>query len=75
MKLVTIHTAFTSADADLVYSRLAAADFHPVIVDGIAATVSEGYILSAGGIRVQVPDDEATEATEFLTGSAEMPPE
>lgn len=75
MQLVTVHTAFTSADADLVYSRLAAADFHPVLVDGIAGTVIDGYILAAGGIRVQVPDDEAADATEFLAGSTGTPPE
>jgi len=66
MKLVTIFTGFNPAEAQLVRSRLEAADFHPFIPDENAALGTEGYALSIGGIRVQVPDTEFSDAREFL---------
>ncbi len=68
--LVTISTAFSPADAQLVRSRLEAAGFHPVVTNELSALSMDGYSLAAGGILVQVPEDEAAEAKEFLTGSA-----
>ena len=53
-------------DADLVRSRLEAAEFHPVITHALSALSMDGYALAAGGILVQVPDAEAAEAKEFL---------
>jgi len=66
MNLVTIFTAFNPAAAHLVRSRLEAAEFHPFVTGEAAALSMEGYSLSVGGIRVQVPEDEATDAKEFL---------
>lgn len=66
MQLITISTAFNSADANLTASRLDAAGFHPSIKGELAALTMDGYALAAGGIQVQVPDVEATEAREFL---------
>jgi len=66
MQLVTVFTAFNPADADLVRSRLDAAEFHPVITHGLSALSIDGYALAAGGILVQVPEDEAEDAREFL---------
>jgi hypothetical protein len=71
MELVTVFSAFSPSDADLVRSRLDAAGFHPVITHGLAATSIEGYSLAAGGILVQVPEDEAKDAKEFLAPPAE----
>ena len=50
----------------LVASRLDAAGFHPFVADEAAALGMEGYALAVGGIRVQVPESEAAEATAFL---------
>lgn len=66
MALVTIHTAFNPADAHLVRSRLEAANFHPVILHELSALSIEGYTVGAGGILVQVPEEEAQEVREFL---------
>jgi hypothetical protein len=71
MKLVTIFTAFNPADAQLVRSRLEAAEFHPFVTGEGAALSMEGYALSVGGICVQVPEDEADDAKEFLDAPAE----
>jgi hypothetical protein len=70
MELVTVFTAFNSAEAHLTRSRLDAAGFHPVIKNELSALTMEGYALAAGGILVQVPDAEADEAKEFLNTSA-----
>jgi hypothetical protein len=69
MALITVHTAFNPADAHLVRSRLEAAEFHPVIMNELSALSIDGYAMAAGGILVQVPEEEAAEAREFLTSS------
>jgi hypothetical protein len=66
MNLVTVMTAFNPADAQLVRSRLEAAGFHPFVANENAALSMDGYGLTVGGILVQVPEDEAVEAREFL---------
>jgi hypothetical protein len=71
MDLVTIFTGFSPAEAQLVRSRLDAAGFHPFVADELSALSIEGYSLAAGGIRVQVPEDEATDAREFLNAPTE----
>ncbi len=67
--LVTIHTSFNPADAHLVRARLEAAQFHPVIAHELSALSMDGYALAAGGILVQVPEEEAEEAKTFLEES------
>jgi hypothetical protein len=66
MDFVTIFKAFSPAEAQLVRSRLEAASFHPFVADELSALSIDGYSLATGGIRVQVPEAEATEAREFL---------
>jgi hypothetical protein len=66
MQFVTIYTAFNPVDVQLVRSRLETAGFHPFVKNELAALGLEGYSLAAGGIHVQVPDPEATDAREFL---------
>ena len=69
MDLVTVFTAFNSAEAHLTRSRLDAAGFHPVVKNELSALSMDGYSLAAGGILVQVPDAEAEEVREFLKAS------
>jgi len=71
MNPTTIYKALNPADAQLVYSRLEAAGFHPFVADEVAALGMEGYALAVGGIRVQVPESEAADAMEFLAAPAE----
>jgi Putative prokaryotic signal transducing protein len=66
MDLVTVFTAFNPADAQLARSRLEAAGFHPFVANENAALSMDGYALTVGGILVQVPDEEAADAREFL---------
>lgn len=69
MKLVTVHRSFSPADAQLVRSRLEAAQFHAVVTGELAALSMDGYSLATGGIRVQVPEDEAEDARELLAAA------
>lgn len=69
MEMITVFTAFNPAEAQLVRSRLDAAEFHAVVKNEISALSMEGYALAAGGIQVQVPEAEAAEAKEFLNSS------
>jgi len=78
MEMITVFTAFNPAEAQLVRSRLDAAQFHAVVKNEISALSMEGYALAAGGIFVQVPQDEAADAREFLDAPADdasTPPE
>ena len=63
MKLVTIHTAVSLGQAEVVASRLETAGFHPTIQNELSALPS----MIEGGVRVQVPDDEAEDAKALLT--------
>ena len=62
MNLVTVFTTFSVAEAELVRSRLDAADFHAVVLHEFSALNS----MSGGGVRVQVPEDEAESAKELI---------
>jgi hypothetical protein len=73
MHLVTVLSAFNPADAQLVRSRLEAAGFHAVVAHELSALSMDGYALAAGGILVQVPEEEAADAKEFL--AADTPPD
>lgn len=73
MKLVTVHTALNPAEAQLANSRLQAAGFHSVVMGELAALSMEGYALTAGGIRVQVPEAEAEDARLLLNAPADAP--
>ena len=65
MNLVTVLRTFNATDADLARSRLEAAGFHAVVM-GEAASVTTNFYVADGGVRVQVLEDEAEEAREFL---------
>ncbi|HEX4120524.1 MAG TPA: DUF2007 domain-containing protein [Verrucomicrobiae bacterium] len=66
MDFVTVYTALNPADADLVRSRLEANDFFVNIKNEIAARNIDGYALAAGGLLVQVPEDQAESARELI---------
>jgi len=65
MELVTIATNFYLVEAELLRSRLEAAHFHPFIANEMASGWLGG-ISTATQLRIQVPEDEAAAAKEFL---------
>ena len=66
MSLVAVYTAFNSADAHLVRSRLEAAGIPSVINNELAALSMGGYTQGAGGITVEVPEDRAPDARAII---------
>ena len=72
MEPVTVFQTFSPAEAQLVRSRLEAAEFHPTVQHELAALSMDGYSMAAGGVLVQVPADEAEDAKALL--AAPEPP-
>ena len=66
MQLKTVFRAFNSAEAQLVRSQLEAAELDVFVADESSSLAIECYVLGAGGIRVQVPQDREADAREFL---------
>lgn len=72
MNLVTIFTSFSPAEAQVQRSRLEAAGLDAIVKNELSAMVIEGYSMAAGGIQVQVPEDQV-EAARALLGNAGTP--
>ena len=66
MELRTIYTAFSSAEANLMRGRLEVAGFDAFVHGEFAGMNLEGYTSAAGGIRLQVPEDQAEEARALI---------
>lgn len=69
MELVTVFRTFSSAEAQLVRSRLEAAEIFSVVTHEGAGLSIEGYSLATGGILVQVPSDREEDARALLTAT------
>jgi hypothetical protein len=66
MEFVTVFSAFNPAAAELVRSRLEANDFLVNVKNELAALGMDGYAMAAGGILVQVPEDQAADARALI---------
>ena len=75
MQLVTVFRSFSPAEAQLVRSRLDAADIPAEVVNELAALSMDGYSMATGGIRVQVPDEYAAEARALIESANDSPDE
>lgn len=71
MDLVTVFSTFSVAEAQLVCSRLEAAGFTAKVTHELAALSMEGYSMATGGVRVEVPAEEAVDARELISSSGE----
>jgi hypothetical protein len=68
-----VFTTFSPAEAHLIRSRLEAAGCHAFVQHELSSSL-EGYALALGGIRVEVPESEASIARELIgtgTGGTE----
>lgn len=72
MELATVSLSFNPAEAQMVRSRLEAAGFYAVVAQELSALSMGGYGLGAGGILVQVPEDQLEEAREFLSAPGDL---
>ena len=69
MEMVTIARHLNAAAADLDAARLEAAGF-AVLRHSEMSAMAEGYPACVGGIRIQVPADQAEDARAFLAEPA-----
>jgi len=74
MNLVTVYRTFSPAEAQLIRSRLEAAGLHANVAHELSAFSMEGYTMTTGGVRVQVPEEEAADARELITAPEPSPP-
>jgi len=74
MNLVTVFKTFNPAEAQVQRSRLEAAGLDALVKNELSALMIEGYTMAAGGIQVQVPEDQAEAARDLLC-DAEPPPD
>ncbi len=66
MDFVTVRICFNPAEAQLLASRLRAEGLNVFVHSENSAHLIEGYTLSAGGIRLQVPEDQVEDARLLL---------
>ena len=66
MSLATVYRTFSSGDAHLICSRLEASNLQPSIAHELSALSMEGYSMTTGGIRVEVPSERAEEARALI---------
>jgi hypothetical protein len=66
MELVTVFRTFSPGEAQLVRSRLEAAGFTAEVAHELSALSMDGYSMATGGVRVQVPAEQAEEVRAFI---------
>ena len=71
MDRVTVFTAFNPVQAQIIGARLQAAGMDATVEGEIAALSMEGYSLTTGGIRVQVPSNEEYDARQLIDSDEE----
>tara|TARA_B100000609_G_C16799969_1_gene225663 strand:+ start:173 stop:397 length:225 start_codon:yes stop_codon:yes gene_type:complete len=71
MDRVTVFTAFNPVQAQIVNTRLQTAGLDATVEGEAAALSMEGYSLATGGIRVQVPSAQETEARRLIEADEE----
>ena len=64
---------FNPGEAQLVRSRLEAAGFNAEVAHELSALSIDGYSMATGGVRVQVPSDQAASARQLLDASQDSP--
>ena len=67
MALVTVFSTFSSAEAQLVRSRLEAADIQALVTHELSALSMDGYSMATGGILVQVSEENAEDARALIS--------
>ena len=73
MELVTVFRSFSPAEAQLIRSRLDAADIPAEVMNELAALSLDGYSMAAGGVLVQVPENYVAEARALIESANDSP--
>lgn len=71
MILVTVFKTFNPAEAHVQRSRLEAAGLDASVKNELSSIMIDGYTMAAGGIQVQVPEDQVEAARSLLNEPAD----
>jgi hypothetical protein len=71
MEPVTVFRTFNLPEAQIVRSRLEAAGFMAEVIHELATLGTEGYSMATGGVKVQVPAEEAEDARVLIESAHE----
>lgn len=71
----TIATFGKTEDADLLRMHLGSAGIEAIILDQNTAQLEQPWSEGAGGVRVQVADEDFATATEFLAADKGVSPD
>lgn len=74
MSLITVFNTWNPMEAQLIRSRLDAAGLFVTVTHEAAALMTEGSAMATGGIKVQVPEEEADDAREILLAKDPVTP-
>lgn len=69
MELITVYRTFNLTEAEVVRSRLDAAELHPSMANDNASVSIDGYTVATGGVLIRVPENEAAAARELIEAS------
>lgn len=67
MTFVTVFKTFNPAEAHVQRSRLEAAGLNASVKNELSSILIDGYTMAAGGVQVQVPEDQAEAARSLLS--------
>lgn len=73
MKLTTVVRVFNPAEGQLLRSRLEAAGIPAFVTHETASLSMDGYAMAAGGVLVQVAEEQFADARALLELPAESP--
>jgi hypothetical protein len=71
MEPVTVFRTFNLPEAQIIRSRLEAAGFMAEVIHELATLGTEGYSMATGGVKVQVPSEQAADARELIESAHE----
>ncbi len=73
MDFATVFNTFNSAEANLIAAQLEAAGFEPTVLNEFSS-LALGSPISAGGIRVQVPEAQFADARALIDSTINSKP-
>ncbi|MEO6182858.1 MAG: DUF2007 domain-containing protein [Verrucomicrobiota bacterium] len=73
MDFATVFKTFNSAEANLVAAQLESAGFEPTVLNELSS-LTLGSAITAGSIRVQVPESQSADARALIESTVNAQP-
>ena len=72
MDFTTVFKTFNSAEANLIAAQLEAAGFEPTVLNELSS-LTLGSAITAGSIRVQVPESQSADSRALIDSTVNAP--